>query len=282
MRSLPGVSAHDWNSELRMRYLQAGSGPPLLLLHGFMGYSFSWRHNLVPLSKIATVYAPDLPGTGYSDRVYDINTDLTVRAEHMLRFMDAMKMERADILGTSLGGALAVMLAVLCEKKYPGRVRRLILVDPVNPWSPHGEQITRIGATALGTLALRLSFPAIKSMQRLFLTRMYGDRHRISPGTLKGYTAPLDHPQTINYAINVVRSWHNNLQKLRTAYEQLADVHTLLIWGDRDRAVFAKSAYEVQKRLRNSELVMMKGVGHLPYEEVPEQFNKTVTRFLNS
>jgi pimeloyl-ACP methyl ester carboxylesterase len=282
MRQLPGVSAHDWHSEVRVRYLRAGSGPPLLLLHGFLGYSFSWRHNLVPLSKIATVYAPDLPGTGYSERVEDIDTDLEVRAEHMLRFMDAMGMDRTDILGTSLGGALAVMLTVLCEKKQPGRVRSLVLVDPVNPWSGHGQLITRLGATALGGFALRCAFPAIQSMQRMFLSRMYGDPRKISPETLEGYTAPLAHPQTFNYAIGVVRRWHSNLQKLRAAFEELGRMRTLLIWGDRDRAVMARSAYEVQKRLPNSQLVMMKGVGHLPYEEAPEAVNQTISHFLTS
>jgi pimeloyl-ACP methyl ester carboxylesterase len=282
MHRLPGVSAHDWNSEVRMRYLRAGSGPPLLLLHGFFAYSFSWRHNLVPLSKIATVYAPDLPGTGYSERVLNINADLSIRAEHMLRFMDAMGMEHADILGTSLGGALAVMLTHLSEQKNPGRIRNLILVDPVNPWSSHGRLITRIGASALGSLALSAAFPALKAMQHVFLARMYGDPKRISPGTMEGYSAALDDPQTLNYAISVVRSWHSNLRKLKTAYEELSEMRTLLIWGDRDRAVFAKSAYEVRKRLRNSQLVMLKGVGHLPYEEAPDEFNEAVTRFLTS
>jgi pimeloyl-ACP methyl ester carboxylesterase len=282
MRRLPGVSVHDWNSEVRMRYLQAGSGPPLLLLHGLLGYSFSWRYNLLPFSQFATVYAPDLPGTGYSERVLNLDTDLTVRAEHMLCFMDAMGMEHASILGTSLGGALAAMLALLCEKKHHGRIRNLILVDPVNPWSHHGEQFTRIAATAAGTLALRYSFPAMKRMQRVFLARMYGDPRRISPGTMEGYTAPLDHPQTIDYALSVVRTWHSNLRKLNTAYEELGKMRTLLIWGDRDRAVIAKSAYELQKRLPNSELVMLKGVGHLPYEEAPDEFNEAVRRFLTS
>lgn len=282
MHHLPGVSVHDWNSEMRMRYLQVGSGPPLLLLHGFFAYAFSWRYNLLPLSQIATVYAPDLPGTGYSERVLNLNTDLSVRAEHMLRFMDAMGMDNATVLGTSLGGALAVMLACLCQKKHPGRLRSLILAEPVNPWSSHGELITRIGATALGGLALRGAFPTIKRMQRVFLARMYGDPKRISPGTMAGYTAPLDDPQTFNYAISVVRSWHSNLRKLRIAYEELGDIRTLLIWGDRDRAVFAKSAYELQKRLRNSQVVMLKGIGHLPYEEAPAEFNEAVLRFLTS
>ena len=72
------------------------------------------------------------------------------------------------------------------------------------------------------------------------------------------------------------------LRKLNTAYDELGKMRTLLIWGDRDRAVIAKSAYELQKRLPNSELVMLKGVGHLPYEEAPDQFNETVIRSLTS
>ena len=53
---------------IRMRYLRAGSGPPLILLHGLMAYSFSWRFTLSALAPYATLYAPDLPGAGFSDR----------------------------------------------------------------------------------------------------------------------------------------------------------------------------------------------------------------------
>lgn len=281
MRNLPGVSAHDWQSEVRMRYLRAGSGRPLLLIHGFLGYSFSWRFNLLPLSKIATVYAPDLPGLGYSQRDGDIDTDLEVRANHMLRFMEAMRMRHADVLGTSLGGALAVLLTSLCEKKSPGRVRRLILVDPVNPWSSHGKGLTRVAATTLGGLAFRAAFPGIKLMQRTFIKRMYGDPRRISPGTLEGYTEPLKDPRTLTFILSSARSWHSNLEKVERGYESLADFPTQLIWGDRDTAVFPTSAHEVQRRMHRSELVMMKGVGHLPYEEVPEEFNEIVMHFLS-
>ena len=52
----------------RMRYLRAGSGPPLILLHGLLGYSFSWRYTLPALAPYATVYAPDMLGAGFSDR----------------------------------------------------------------------------------------------------------------------------------------------------------------------------------------------------------------------
>ena len=265
-----------------MRYLRAGAGPPLLLLHGFLGYSFSWRCNLVPLSQNFTVYAPDLPGLGYSERSAVIDTDLAVRAEHMLRFMDAMGMEQASVLGTSFGGALATMLAARCEQVSPGRIRRLILVDPVNPWSAHGTQITRFGSTALGAIALRGGFPVIRALHNTFVRRLYGDPHRVSPGTYEGYQAPLAHPDTFRYIISVVRSWRANIEKLDAAYDKLRKMRTLLIWGDRDRAVLPGSAKELQKRLPNSELVMLQGVGHLPYEEVPDQFNEIVLRFLTS
>src|SRR5581483_9262992 len=83
------------------RYWFAGSGPPLLLIHGFMGYSFSWRFNVEPLSHYFTVYAFDLPGTGFSQRVECAECSLTGDAEQVLRFMQRLGIENADIVGSS-------------------------------------------------------------------------------------------------------------------------------------------------------------------------------------
>ena len=68
----------------RMRYLQAGSGPPLILLHGMMGYSFSWRLNIPVLARHRTVYAVDLIGTGFSDRPAQLDCRLRSVAERVL------------------------------------------------------------------------------------------------------------------------------------------------------------------------------------------------------
>src|SRR6202040_2936279 len=69
----------------RVRYLRAGSGPPLILLHGLLAYSFSWRFTLQSLAPYATVYAPDLLGAGFSDRPRDIDHSMRATARRVLR-----------------------------------------------------------------------------------------------------------------------------------------------------------------------------------------------------
>src|SRR6516164_9553365 len=79
---------------VRWRYLRAGSGPPLLLLHGFMAYSFSWRFNMQALSQHFTVYAIDLPGCGFSQRTDAPECSLADDAEGVLRLMDHLGLQQ--------------------------------------------------------------------------------------------------------------------------------------------------------------------------------------------
>src|SRR5271165_4769928 len=99
------------------RYWHAGSGPSLLLIHGFLGYSFSWRFNVQPLSRHFTVYAMDLPGCGFSQRTYEEETALVGDAEGVLRFMDHLGIEEADLMGSSRGGGLLIVLGALLAKQ---------------------------------------------------------------------------------------------------------------------------------------------------------------------
>src|SRR3954463_13507678 len=88
----------------RLRYLRSGTGPPLLLVHGLLGYSFSWRFAIPPLSEHATVYAVDMLGVGFSDRPPGLNCCLRASAERLLRFLDSAAIVSCDLLGTSHGG----------------------------------------------------------------------------------------------------------------------------------------------------------------------------------
>jgi pimeloyl-ACP methyl ester carboxylesterase len=114
------------------------------------------------------------------------------------------------------------------------------------------------------------------------LRRLFGDPRRIRPGTLEGYAAPLAIPGSLGYAIALLRSWNSDLHELESVLPQISQIPALLMWGGADGAVTPSSATKLRQCFANSRLVIFDGVGHLPYEEIPEEFNQAVTAFLAS
>jgi pimeloyl-ACP methyl ester carboxylesterase len=261
---------------VRWRYLRAGSGPPLLLLHGFMAYSFSWRFNMEALSQHFTVYAIDLPGCGFSQRTDDPECSLAGDAKGVLRFMDHLGLQQADVLGTSRGGGVAIVVAALA----PQRIRRLSLVCAINPWSNYGHLPTRVLSTALGGFSVTRILPRMHGLMLRYFRKLYGDPRRIAPGSIEGYTAGLNVPGSFEHILRIVRSWHRDLALIERSLPAISELPTLLLWGSRDTAVYPSSAYALQRRLKNSALIMLDGVGHVPYEEVPDEFNRVICDFL--
>jgi pimeloyl-ACP methyl ester carboxylesterase len=275
-RAIPGTSEHRADiGGHQIHYLSAGCGPSLLMIHGLLGYSFSWRFNFSCLGGLRQVIAPDLLGTGFSDRPHDLDCSAEACAKRMLQLMAELGAERFDLVGTSHGGGVAALMCAMA----PGRVRKLALVAPVNPWSRHGQWITRVLATSAGRFGIRTIAPHTAFMNSYWLARMYGDPQRIAPGTLEGYQAPFEIDGIWEYALGVVQCWHTDLARLASAYEHIQN-ETLLLWGDRDPAVFVSSAQKLLKRIPHARLETFAGVGHLPYEEVPDDFNRVLCEFL--
>ncbi len=271
----------------RMRYLQAGSGPPLILIHGLMGYSFSWRFTIPALAPHATVYAIDNLGAGLS--IANEGMDCTVRAtaERVLQFADALGIKNFDLLGTSHGGGVAIMVAAACaEKKVltpsDDRLRRLILVAPVNPWSPHGKRFAPFVGTPFGSFLVRNTIERWRALDHLWLRRMFSDESKIPPDSLEGYRMPVFKNNVFRHASQIVKNWTSDLAELEKALPKIRDYPTLLIWGTKDRAVDFHSAESLRRNFRDARLVAFEGVGHLPYEEAPEDFIRALWDFLTS
>jgi pimeloyl-ACP methyl ester carboxylesterase len=298
-----GVAIEEHWLELpdgRMRYLKAGTGPALILIHGLMGYSFSWRFTIPALAAHATVYAIDNLGAGLSTARDDMDCTIRATAERVLQFADALGIKDFDLLGTSHGGGVAIMMAAVCaersaersterskERSAEGsgerkdsRLQRLVLVAPVNPWSPHGKRFAPFLGSPFGSMLFRNTIARWRSLDYLWLRRMFGDGSRIPPDSLGGYRIPVIKNRSLAHGSLVVRNWTADLAELETALPKICDYPTLLIWGTRDRAVHFQSAEPLRRNFRDARLVALEGVGHLPYEEAPEEFNRALVDFL--
>ncbi len=266
----------------RMHYLKAGSGPALILVHGLMGYSFSWRFTIPALAPHATVYAIDNLGAGFSTAKEGMDCTARATAKRVLEFADALGIKDFDLLGTSHGGGVAIMVAAICAERHNTRLQRLILVAPVNPWSPHGKRFAPFLGSAFGSVLFRITIERWRPLDGLWLRRLFGDGSKIPPDSLEGYRAPVRENHALRHAGRIVRNWTADLVELERALPKIRDYPTLLIWGTKDRAVDFRSAEPLRRNFRDARLVAFEGVGHLPYEEAPEDFNRALVDFLAS
>lgn len=264
----------------RMRYLKAGSGPALIIVHGLMGYSFSWRFTIPALAPHATVYAIDNLGAGLSIAKPGMDCRLDATAERLLQFAEALGIRQFDLLGTSHGGGVAIMAAAICSERENGCLRRLVLVAPINPWSPHGKRFAPFLGSPVGALLFRNTIERWRCLDHLWLQRLFGDESRIPPDSLEGYRMPIVKNQVLRHVSHIVENWTADLAELKAALPQIRDYITLLMWGTKDRAVDFRSAELMRRNFCDVRLAAFAGVGHLPYEEAPEDFNRPLIDFL--
>lgn len=265
-----------WVNGLRVHYVRAGSGMPLLLIHGLVGSARNWSHNIQALASDAAVYAIDLPNMGESDRMPGLDASLEANADRVAACMDALGLAQADVAGHSHGGAIAMMLAA----RHPGRVRRLVLFAPANPFCNLGRHLIRFYNSGLGKTMARLIPVLPNRLKATALGRMYGDPRRVKAGSLEGYIDGLAQPGTVDHVLRIVQRWYLDMGQLRTALKLIVDKPVLLVWGDRDRAVGLPSGQKLHQMLPQSQLIVIPGAGHIAFEELPDICNRTVRSWL--
>jgi len=263
----------------KIRYVTGGVGPPLVLVHGLAGYSFCFRFNFEELGKHSTFYALDLPGTGFSGREPSIRGDLKSLAYTLLSFVEHLGVKRPALLGSSHGGAVVLFAASLAKTRSVP-LGPLILVAPVNPWSRFGGRRAAVIGSRLGSVAFRCISPTLAPLHGYFLRRMYGNPAALTTETIEGYSAAIRQSGSIGHLLGRVRQWNKDLDLLQSAISACAEIPTLLVWGDRDRAVDPCSAQSLLRAMPNAKLAVISDAGHLPFEETPVEFNRLVVDFL--
>jgi len=274
---------------VNLHYFCGGSGPPLVLVHGLgSSAAVEFYYNLEALAAHHRVFAVDLPGFGRSDKpVLEYTIDLFVRAVSDL--MAGEGIERAAVMGVSMGGRVALGLAL----DSPEKVERLVLVDALGVGAPRRVLAYSILLTrGLGELTLRGTARALRQMNPAVIRRFWGwylkrpnrvasiwsDERIANHGTL------LATPEYRAAYLSALRSIAG-MRQLRNGVvveERLPELRmpTLLIWGGHDHIFPASHAQAAKDRIPNGRLEIFDDSGHTPQMEEPDRFNRLVLDFL--
>lgn len=244
----------------KVSFLRAGSGPPLVLVHGLVGQATNWEANLPALAGERTVYALDLINMGQSSRMR-VDESLRGHAERLRGFLNAVGIERADLVGASHGGTVCLMFAAM----QPERVRTLMLFAPANPFCRNGNLLLWFYGTAPGRLFARLIPLMPRIVHQIALRRVYGNKSCVSRRTVEGYTYGMDQAGVV-HVMGIVKRWWPDMEDLRGLLPRVWAVKTLLVWGDRDPIVGLDSGVRLRKEL-GAEMALVVGAGHLVYTE---------------
>ncbi len=265
----------------RMSYVTGGFGPPVVLLHGLGANSFSWRHTLPALLPHYTVFAPDMFGCGESDKV-GVDYSLEAMASYIAGFMDAVGVQRAHVVGHSMGGGLAMQF----HHQHPGRIERLVLVAS-GGMGRDMHWLLRIstlpGAEGIiGMLAdPRLRVPQMS--RRLELRRM----RRLAQEFDMNTPTMLDRfrsRETRQAFLLMLRGCSGLDGQRVSAVPLLAELTmpVLLIWGARDATIPVAHGYLARDLIPSAHLEVLPQCFHRPQLEDPRRFNELLLAFLQA
>src|SRR4051812_21550633 len=266
----------------RRAFVRAGSGPPLLLLHGVGNSAQTWAGVLGRLSASHTVIAPDLLGHGSSDKP---RGDYSVAgyANGMRDLLSVLDIEQVTVVGHSLGGGIALQFAY----QFPERVQRLVLIGSggLGPGLSLGPRMATLpGAEAVLTALAGLSVPLGLGLRAVEGVGSALRWHRVGDLAEAGRAVmALRDAEARRAFLRTLRSVADARGQAVTALDRLYlanAVPMLVIWGSRDPIVPALHAETVRTLVPTARVEVFRGAGHWPHLDDPERFCDVLLDFI--
>jgi 2-hydroxymuconate-semialdehyde hydrolase len=250
----------------------SGAGDPVLLLHGSgPGVSAwaNWRLTIPGLSERFTVIAPDVVGFGYTERPADVSYDLDTWVAHAVGVLDALGIDRANVVGNSFGGALAQALAI----RHPHRVGRLVLMGSIGvPFTitPGLEAVWAYEPSVAAMESLLDLFAYDRGLTGPDLARLRYEAS-IRPGVQEAYRAMFPAPRQLA------------LDALTHRLEDIARITapTLIVHGRDDQVIPVQNAIDLLHLIDDSQLHVFGRCGHWTQIEHAAAFTSLVIDFLS-
>jgi pimeloyl-ACP methyl ester carboxylesterase len=258
----------------RVRFVRAGEGSVVVLVHGFGSSIYTWKDVIPALAARHDVIALDLPGFGASERPADLSLGDLPAA--VIGLMDRLGIERAALVGNSMGAATAAIVAGTA----PLRVSRLVLLDAAGfNMEPRSQPVMvqlmmSRAAPILGLL------PGKRLVVERSLRQVFHDDALVTEERVSEYLAPAQRPGTFAALRAFGASLGDHPEAVAAALPAVS-APTLVIWGDDDRWIPLAHADRFVAAIRGARKVVIPACGHVPQEEKPAEVARLLLEFLD-
>lgn len=266
----------EWHSDygpLAMHYIEKGQGSNhILLMHGFRAYSYTWRALIDPLAEAGYhVWAIDLIGYGLSDKPINAIYNVDFFVQQVKAFMDAKNITKAHLVGNSMGGGLALCIAL----SHPKYVHSLTLLSAL------GYPLDMPFYIFLARHISQIWTPFLSStMIRYGLQQIVYNKDQITDEQVEAYRLPYRLPGGIAASLLTLQQFDNRILAEMRKYYASFSYPTLIIWGDHDILIPIQHYERFIQDFPHASKLLITNCGHIPQEEEPQQVLTAMLDFL--
>ena len=260
---------------VRVHYVQAGTGNPLVLLHGLGASWITWSLNIEPQARHFTVYALDLPGHGDSDKP-EIDYSIPSGVRFIQAFLNVLKLDRVALVGNSIGGLFAFRVA----REAPQKVSQVVLVGAAGL----GREVSwGLRFSALPLIGELLHIPNVVTLKGLARGLFYQPQ-AIERQILEELRRVRNQSEARRAVIKAIRSgihfWGMKREFVSPLDLNSLTMPVLVVWGAQDRILPVQHAYQVARECPRVRVEVFPQCGHWPQMEKAEEFNQLLPEFL--
>lgn len=262
-----------------MHYIDAGSGPPLLFVHGTPTNSYEFRHLIAALSATHRCIAPDHLGFGKSDRPASFAYTPEAHAEVLRECVGRLGLDRFTLVVHDFGGPIGLPLALAEDS----RVERVVIVNSW-AWPLNDDPKMARAAAFIGGAVGRMLYRYANASLRLIMPSAYGDKRKLTKDIHRQY---LEVFRARHARVLVLHALAKALLGSRAHYQSLLDrigalrrMPVLVVWGMKDTAFQPYQLERWQSLLPDAAVAKIEGAGHWPHEEEPARVIAALERFL--
>jgi len=268
----PEIGATADANGIKTNYLEAGTGDPVVLIHGsgpgVTSYA-NWRLVLPALAENFRVLAPDMVGFGFSERPANIQYGVQTWADQVVGLMDTLELPRAHMVGNSFGGAIALRIAT----QHPDRVGKLVLMGSMGVPFPITEGLERVWGYEPSFENMRKVLDVFAYSRDLVNDELAEVRYRgsIQPGFQESFAAMFPAPR---------QRW---VEAMCTPEDDIRRLphRTLIVHGREDQVIPVQTSLRLMELIDNADLSVFSHCGHWSMIERTADFNRAVSAFFS-